>query len=291
MAESRGRQNTVLIGQVTKAKSNHRVERSTRLLRSGNFPGSADVVYLGNIATAILAALESPETPEFTQMPGYNEQKWQLTTTSGPLKVTITSDSYWGLGLLTSGYLNIIELDGPKSIIARLIFDLVASSAWSPWRFKHVTSARKYLRKSYPNLTIVGNQEAWQGFVDQCKSDTGEMIAVMDSAITNIEKKIAAAQDGDGWSKSEAEVDIAAAKYDLDIAKEALADHNIPSVERALARIEAVLIEANPDNSINGESSATVIEQSLEYIRLDSDLIVNPSDDESIPLIDLTEAE
>ena len=117
------------------------------------------------------------------------------------------------------------------------------------------------------------------------------MIAVMDSAITNIEKKIAAAQDGDGWSKSKAEVDIAAAKYDLDIAKEALADHNIPSVERALARIEAVLIEANPDNSINGESSATVIEQSLEYIRLDSDLIVNPSDDESIPLIDLTEAE
>ena len=82
--------NVVLIGQVTKAKSNHRVEKSTRLLRNDRFPGDTNVVYLGNIASAIIASLESPDTPEFLEMPGYNEQKWQFKTVSGPLTVTIT---------------------------------------------------------------------------------------------------------------------------------------------------------------------------------------------------------
>ena len=149
--------NVVLIAQVTKAKSNHRVEKSTRLLRNDKFPGNTDVVYLGNIASAIIAALESPDTPEFLEMPGYNEQKWQLKTVSGPLTVTIASDSYWGLGLLTSGYLNIIQLDGPASVVARLVFDLVASASWQPWRLKHSRSARKYLAKVLPEITIESN--------------------------------------------------------------------------------------------------------------------------------------
>ena len=93
MPEFSNNGNVVLIGQVTKAKSNHRVEKSTRLLRNDRFPGDTNVVYLGNIASAIIASLESPDTPEFLEMPGYNEQKWRLKTVSGPLTVKITSDS------------------------------------------------------------------------------------------------------------------------------------------------------------------------------------------------------
>ena len=78
---------------------------------------------------------------------------------------------------------------------------------------------------------------------------------------------------------------------DLDIAKQALADQNLPSVERAISRIEAALIEANPDNAMNEDNSGAIIDKSLETIRLDGDLIVNPTDDESIPLVDLTESE
>ena len=95
----------------------------------------------------------------------------------------------------------------------------------------------------------------------------------------------------DGWSKNRAEVSIASAKYDLNIAKEALADQNLPSVERAIARIEASLIEANPDNAMNEENSGSVIDKSLETIRFDEDLVINPSEDQTIPLVDLTEAE
>ena len=291
MAGLVGNTSVVLIGQVTKAKSNHRVEKTTRLLRSERFPGNSEVVYLGNIASAIIAALESPDTPEFTQLPGYNEQKWQLKTISGPLTVTITSDSYWGFGLLTSGYLNVIDLTGPTSVIARLIFDLVASSGWQPWRFKHKSSAQRYFTKTQHEISLESNEKAWLELVNLCKNETGELIAVMESAIDSVEKKVVAVDVVDGWSKSKAEVGIAAAKYDLNIAKEALADHNLPSVERAIARIEASLIEANPDNAMNEENSGFVIDKSLESIRFDEDLLVNPTDDELIPLVDLTEAE
>ena len=77
----------------------------------------------------------------------------------------------------------------------------------------------------------------------------------------------------------------------MNISREALQDRNLPSVERAIARIEASLIEANPDNAMNEENNGLVIDKSLETIRLDEDLVVNATEDESIPLIDLTEAE
>ena len=283
--------NVVLIGQVTKAKSNHRVEKSTRLLRNDKFLGNSEIVYLGNIASAIIATLESPDTPEFLELPGYNEQKWQLKTVSGPLTVTITSDSYWGLGLLTSGYLNVIELNGPTSVVARLVFDLVSSTSWQPWRFKHDRSARKYLAKSYPEVTVKSNEKTWLNLIEVCRDATNELIIVMEQAIQNVEKKIRAIDELEGWSKSKAEVSIASAKYDLNIAREALQDQNIPSVERAVARIEAVLIEANPDNAMNEENSGLVIDKNLESIRFDKDLVIKQEDDESIPLVDLTESE
>ena len=214
-----------------------------------------------------------------------------MKTVSGPLTVTITSDSYWGFGLLTSGYLNVIDLTGPASVIARLIFDLVASSGWQPWRFKHKSSAQRYFTKTQHEISLESNEKAWLELVNLCKNETSELIAVMESAIDSVEKKVVAVDVVDGWSKSKAEVGIAAAKYDLNIAKEALADHNLPSVERAIARIEASLIEANPDNAMNEENSGLVIDKSLESIRFDEDLVVNPTDDELIPLVDLTEAE
>jgi len=291
MSEFSNNGNVVLIGQVTKAKSNHRVEKSTRLLRNDRFPGDTNVVYLGNIASAIIASLESPDTPEFLEMPGYNEQKWRLKTVSGPLTVTITSDSYWGFGLLTSGYLNVIQLNGPASVVARLVFDLVASSSWQPWRFKHSRSAKKYLAKSFPEITIESNEKAWSNLVGVCKDETNELIIVMESAINNVERKIRAIDKLEGWSKSKAEVSIASANYDLNIAREALQDRNIPSVERAIARIEAALIESNPDNAMNEENSGFFIDKDLASIRFDEDLVIKPADDESIPLLDLTEAE
>ena len=109
-----------------------------------------------------------------------------------------------------------------------------------------------------------------------------------ESAINNVEKKIRAIDELEGWSKNKAEVSIASAKYDLDIAREALQDRNIPSVERAIARIEAALIESNPDNAMNEENSGFVIEKFSIYT-LRRRLGIKPAEDESIPLLDLTE--
>ena len=281
----------VLLCQVSSAKAEHCVETATGLLRRANFPGESRVVYLGNVAGGIIRAMESPETPEFIEVPGYNEQKWRLKTTSGAMSVTISSEPYWGFGLFTSGYLNMVEISGPINIIARLIFDLDASLATSPWRFKHTRAVSKYLAKNYPQISIEANEKTWLSLIDQCKNDSNEMIHIMTQAVDNIEQKVNAVNEIQGWSKDKALVNIAAARYDLDIAKEALEDRNMPSVERALARIEAALIEANPDHAMNEDDGVFNIDKSLEKISFDEDLVIKPADDESIPLVDLTESE
>ena len=281
----------VLLCQVSSAKAEHCVETATGLLRRANFPGESRVVYLGNVAGGIIRAMESPETPEFIEVPGYNEQKWRLKTTSGAMSVTISSEPYWGFGLFTSGYLNVVEISGPSNIIARLIFDLDASLATSPWRFKHTRAVSKYLAKNYPQISIEANEKTWLSLIDQCKNDSNEMIHIMTQAVDNIEQKVNAVNEIQGWSKDKALVNIAAARYDLDIAKEALEDRNMPSVERALARIEAALIEANPDHAMNEDDGVFNIDKSLEKISFDEDLVIKPADDESIPLVDLTESE
>ena len=235
--------------------------------------------------------MESPETPEFIEVPGYNEQKWRLKTTSGAMSVTISSEPYWGFGLFTSGYLNMVEISGPINIIARLIFDLDASLATSPWQFKHTRAVSKYLAKNYPQISIEANEKTWLSLIDQCKNDSNEMIHIMTQAVDNIEQKVNAVNKIQGWSKDKALVNIAAARYDLDIAKEALEDRNMPSVERALARIEAALIEANPDHAMNEDGGVFNIDKSLEKISFDEDLVIKSVDDESIPLVDLTESE
>ena len=281
----------VLLCQVSSAKAEHCVETATGLLRRANFPGESRVVYLGNVAGGIIRAMESPETPEFIEAPGYNEQKWRLKTTSGAMSVTISSEPYWGFGLFTSGYLNMVEISGPINIIARLIFDLDASLATSPWQFKHTRAVSKYLAKNYPQISIEANEKTWLSLIDQCKNDSNEMIHIMTQAVDNIEQKVNAVNEIQGWSKDKALVNIAAARYDLDIAKEALEDRNMPSVERALARIEAALIEANPDHAMNEDDGAFNIDKSLEKISFDEDLVIKSVDDESIPLVDLTESE
>jgi hypothetical protein len=235
--------------------------------------------------------MESPETPEFIEAPGYNEQKWRLKTTSGAMSVTISSEPYWGFGLFTSGYLNVVEISGPINIIARLVFDLDASLATSPWRFKHTRAVSKYLAKNYPQASIEANEKTWLSLINQCKNDSNEMIHIMTQAVDNIEQKVNAVNEIQGWSKDKALVNIAAARYDLDIAKEALEDRNMPSVERALARIEAALIEANPDHAMNEDDGVFNIDKSLEKISFDEDLVIKSVDDESIPLVDLTESE
>ena len=101
---------SLLVAQVKQAHASHRMDLSNKLLRSKHFNAPHKVVYLGDVATTLLAQLPHPETPEMEEAPGFNEQKWALITQSGDITVHISSRSYWALGLFNSGYINIITL-------------------------------------------------------------------------------------------------------------------------------------------------------------------------------------
>lgn len=237
----------VVYAQVGKAKANHRVENDTQFLRPKSFSLPSKVVYLGDVATNTLAYLEHPETPFFTNPPQFNEQRWKFRTQSGGLHVSISSDSYWGFGLFNSGYLNRIELKGHPRAFTRLLFDLSASLGHKPWEFSHQSSAIKYLSKQADVVSLESNEKAWKQAFETARSMFEEQIFAVQEKGDAVEKRVKKASDSDEWSVAQAEIALENARFDLDIAKGALADENAPGFERALARAEAYFIEADPD--------------------------------------------
>ena len=173
----------VLIAQVRKADASHCVETSTQLLRSKHFPGKSEVVYLGDMTTALLAHLTHPETPAFSQPPKYNEQRWILETRSSDLEVRIESAPYWAWGLLTSGYLNIIHLRGPLEVRARLILDTVSSLGQPPWEFAHPKQATKHLHKHVNGLSLKENEQTWKAILEAARSSLASRIEAMDDRL------------------------------------------------------------------------------------------------------------
>tara|TARA_B100000459_G_scaffold145269_1_gene109400 strand:+ start:8962 stop:9828 length:867 start_codon:yes stop_codon:yes gene_type:complete len=238
----------VVYAQVGKAKANHRVENDTHFLRAKSFRLPSKVVYLGDVATNTLAYLEHPETPFFSKPPQFNEQKWAFQTQSGGLHVSISSDSYWGLGLFNSGYLNRIELKGTPLEYSRLLFDLSASLGHKPWEFTHLSSAERYLAKHDEKVSIQSNEQTWKDALETARSMFGEQMFMVQEKATAVQKRIEKAAESDNWNKVHAQISLENGLFDLDIAKGALADGNAPSFERALARAEAYFIEADPDN-------------------------------------------
>ena len=302
MAESGSGQSTTLICQVLNAKPDHKIDETNNLLRSKHFPSSKKVIYLGNVATTLISLLQHPETPEFKNKPNYNEQKWEIVTRDGQLKITIVSDSYWGFGLFNSSYLNTIILDGPINLRSRVIFDLVSSLPHKPWEFKHLSAIRRWMNKNHPKLDEKINQNNWNELVNFSKQKLEEMIEIMSEAISKISQKVKNTNSSDDWDKEKSAVLVAAAEFDLQLAKGALADDNGPAIERAIARIEASLIEADPETGIHKKiNEDEVFEQKIiiSDITMDNEESVvsnletiNEIDsivsEEDIPLVDLT---
>ena len=302
MAESGSGQSTTLICQVLNAKPDHKIDETNNLLRSKHFPSSKKVIYLGNVATTLISLLQHPETPEFKNKPNYNEQKWEIVTRDGQLKITIVSDSYWGFGLFNSSYLNTIILDGPINLKSRVIFDLVSSLPHKPWEFKHLSAVRRWMNKNHPKLDEKINQNNWNELVNFSKQKFEEMIEIMSEAISKISQKVKNTNSSDDWDKEKSAVLVAAAEFDLQLAKGALADDNGPAIERAIARIEASLIEADPETGIHKKiNEDEVFEQKIiiSDITMDNEESVvsnletiNEIDsivsEEDIPLVDLT---
>ena len=227
------RDSSTLVAQVRKAEASHKMDASN-YLRSRHFQGPSNVVYLGDVGQAVLSQLSQPETPSFSEAPGYNEQRWTLETTSGELSVSIRSRPYWAWGLLTSGYLNIITLRGPLEARSRLVLDVVSSLGQPPWEFAHARQAGKYLAKNTVEVSTKSNEHTWKALLATGRDRLAEQIERM----VRQRKERPIDESDEGWNEAMDE--------DLHMAWKAHAEDNAPGVERALARLEAALIHLDP---------------------------------------------
>jgi len=243
MREIHGAESSVLFAQVKKANSDHKIEPESNLLRSKHFH-IGKPVYLGNVAIRLLSQLSQPDTPFFVQPPSFNEQIWRFTCKSSSLSISVESISYWGLGLFNSGYLNRIEITGPIQERAKVFFDLVAALSHNPWEFRHQRHAGKVMQKE--SLSIEGNEKSWRYLLQLASSQMEEQIAIMAERAKIVEKRVALNKDIKNSDQQMAHASLQSALHDLEVARSAHADDNSPAVERALARVEASLISADP---------------------------------------------
>ena len=132
------------------------------------------MVYLGDVAQACLAQLTNAETPVFEEHPGYNEQRWSLSTTSGDVRSHRFTAVSWGL--LTSGYLNIITLEGPLSDRARLVLDTVSALGHPPWEMVHQRTAERWLSSKLPRKTSRQTNEHGAVYCSRLETPSGNRL-------------------------------------------------------------------------------------------------------------------
>ncbi len=278
---------SILVAQVRQADASHKIDTTHQLLRGKHFTGPSRVVYLGDVSKALLAQLSQPETPVFDEAPGYNEQRWKLKTTSSSLKIKIHSTAYWGWGLLTSGYLNVITLEGPVDERARLVLDMTSSLGQSPWEMAHPNSAEKWLGRHEPTLSFKHNEQVWKALQQAARSNLNEAIERMKEHIDMVWSE--GIDDADEWRTI---IDD-----DLHMARQALAEDNAPGVERALARMEASLIQIKNDPEANYvEAPTSVLSDGSDRISGENtkpvktvELTQALSTEDDVPFVDLTQ--
>ena len=277
---------SILVAQVRQADASHKIDTTHQLLRGKHFTGPSRVVYLGDVSKALLAQLSQPETPVFDEAPGYNEQRWKLKTTSSSLNIKIHSTAYWGWGLMTSGYLNIITLEGPLDERARLVLDMASSLGQSPWEMAHPNSAEKWLGRHEPTLSLKQNEQIWKALQQAARSNLNEAVERMREHIDTVWSE--GIDDADEWRT--------VIDDDLHMARQALAEDNAPGVERALARMEASLIQIKSDPEANYIEAPTDVlsdgsdrisdgkTKPVKTVELTQDL----SAEDEVPFVDLT---
>lgn len=284
MREIHEAESSVLFAQVKKANSDHKIEPESNLLRSKHFP-IGKPVYLGNVAIRLLSQLSQPDTPFFVQPPSFNEQIWRFTCKSSSLSISVESISYWGFGLFNSGYLNRIEITGPIQERAKVFFDLVAALSHNPWEFRHQRHAGKVMQKE--SLSIEGNEKSWRYLLQLASSQMEEQIAIMAERAKIVEKRVASNKDNDNSDQQMSHASLQSALHDLEVARSAHADDNSPAVERALARVEASLISAEPSAQLEIDE---VVQRDAQVdghiMQLEGDEI-----DDEVDTVDLSEDE
>ena len=263
---------TILWAQVREGQPQMSIDIEGRL-RPAGIKGNS-TVYLGDVARAALRSLGPADPPFFESKPGYDEQRWGFSTSAGDVSMVVKSDSYWGLGLVARCFLNRIEITGPLALRARIIHDIAATLGRNPWepswtsRFEKRTGA-----------TISQHRSAWEGLIHHARDE-------MNEEITNLSEKISALRGSE-----DIELILNQAEQNLHEARAALADHNAPAVERALARATQALVEADPTTEVRSSEAAAIGSGVLTWWdkkQQEDEIEASHLLDAELPVVDLT---
>ena len=268
--------NSLLFAQVISGEPKMIID-GEGFLRSVNWHDKKNNVYLGDVANVSLRSLGPHDPPKFVKKPDFDEQRWILTSSAGELKIKITSDAYWGFGLFSKCFFNIIELTGPLSLRARCVHDIMASLGRNPWEASRV---KKFEKET--NATISQHGKCWEELAKYARDEMEEEIKIVEKevkSLTGTEKGI--------------EKILEVARYAIEDARAALLDRNAPAVERALGRAITALIEAKPNTEVRSSELESLIIRAENIDIRNKDEKISASDllKNDIDFVDLTESE
>lgn len=293
-----------LFAQVHSGDPEMKIDQEARL-RHANFPGAEGSLFLGDVTDALLRCFGAHEPPRVTELPGFDQQRWILVVSDPEVSITIESRSYWGMGLLSTCFLNSIKIVGPLNRRARIVFDLAAALGRNPWEAKWKNRFAKNT-----GVASTEEKEKWEALIEFGRDDLSNTIDSIRSKAESLEQELPSLADDapDGWDGDLALEEIGAAYAECEVAKDALHDRSATGVERALARAEAHIIEADPRTEVAAQfeggdvleemaaieaDDLDLTDQVLEFEELPEEAIRTQTalSEDEIPFIDLAEEE
>lgn len=256
--------------QVKRGKPEMKIDSEQRL-RHMNWPDKATTLFLGDVVDALLRCFGAHEPPILTKTPGFDQQKWTMVLKDSTMRVEIHSKSYWGFGLFDSCFLNELIIEGPLERRARFIFDLVASLGRNPWE-----PALGFMWKKATKANNNEHREAWEGLINYAREQMSEEAHKYVQRLESLEKKFEdfSKSEYNNWDINTAKKSVEEAKTQIEIARNALHDNNAAGFERALARAEVSLIEADPTTEVTRtpfqEADDLLLESAIE---IDEDIL------------------
>jgi|TARA_B100000959_G_scaffold279446_1_gene339614 hypothetical protein len=240
---------TVLWAQVRKAKDEFGIEMNgeTGILRPANHPSAVGSIILGDVMAMLMRVFGAHAPPRIVELPGFDEQRWKIEFGDEVVWVEVESRPYWGFGLLASSFLNHIVIKGPLERRCRLVLDLSSAMGrplWEPVRRK------KWFKVT--GLDIESHSEEWNRHMNQCRTALRIEIEKRESRILEMKKKLDGL-DKDAFpdfNRRSAAAAVERALRDVDVSSKALHEDNAAALERAFARIDTALIEADPEKEV-----------------------------------------
>ena len=296
---------THLFAQVHSGNPEMKIDEGARL-RHANFPGADGSLFLGDVADALLRCFGAHEPPRVSELPGFDQQQWVVIASDSEVSITIESRAYWGFGLFSTCFLNSIKMTGPLNRRARIAFDLSAALGRNPWEAKW---KNKFAKST--GVSSSDERAKWEALIEHGYSDLSNTIDSIRGKAKALEKELPSLADEapDGWDGDLALEEIGAAYAECDIAKDALHDRSATGVERALARAESHIIEADPRTEVAAQfEGGDVLEEMaaveaedvdltdrvLEFDELPDEVIRSQTaldEMDQVPFVDLSEEE